>query len=105
VVALILDRFDREPYCILRVKAYVYDHRAEPRMQSDITARVKNELIGMGTIRRGGARTAAGRHGRRGAPQSSGRVSPAQGSSRRRTPRRTGARSGTGTGSGTAWRC
>ena len=54
VVALILDRFDREPYCILRVKAYVYDHRAEPRMQSDITARVKNELIGMGVIRREG---------------------------------------------------
>ena len=50
VVALILDRFDREPYCILRVKAYVYDHRAEPRMQSDITGRVKNELIGMGAL-------------------------------------------------------
>jgi small-conductance mechanosensitive channel len=54
VVALLLDRFDREPYCILRVKAYVYDHRAEPKMQSDITARVKNELLGMGTLRREG---------------------------------------------------
>jgi small-conductance mechanosensitive channel len=54
VTALILDRFDREPYCLLRVKAYVYDHRAEPRMQSDITARVKNELIGMGVLRREG---------------------------------------------------
>jgi len=54
VVALILDRFDREPYCILRVKAYVYDHRAEPKMQSDITIRVKNELLAMGTLRREG---------------------------------------------------
>jgi small-conductance mechanosensitive channel len=54
VVALLLDRFDREPYCILRVKAYTYDHRAEPRMQSDVTARIKTELIALGTIRRDG---------------------------------------------------
>jgi small-conductance mechanosensitive channel len=50
VVVLLLDRFDRAPYSILRVKAYVYDHRAEPRMQSDITARVKSELLSMGVI-------------------------------------------------------
>jgi small-conductance mechanosensitive channel len=50
VVVLILDRFDRRPHTILRVKAYVYDHRSEPRMQSDITARVKSELLRMGLI-------------------------------------------------------
>jgi hypothetical protein len=52
VAVLILDRFDRAPYCILRVKAYVYDHRAEPRMQSDITARVKSELLRAGLLPR-----------------------------------------------------
>jgi small-conductance mechanosensitive channel len=50
VVVLILDRFDRAPYCVLRVKGYVYDHRSEPRMQSDITARVKSELLCMGIL-------------------------------------------------------
>ncbi len=54
VVVLVLDRFDREPYVILRVKAYVHDHRFEPRMQSDITARVKTELLASGTIARQG---------------------------------------------------
>ena len=50
VVVLIMDRFDRAPYSILQVKAYVYDHRAEPRMQSDITARVKSELLRRGVL-------------------------------------------------------
>ena len=50
VVVLILDRFDRSPYCIVRVKAYVYDHRSEPRMQSDITARMKSELLRAGIL-------------------------------------------------------
>jgi uncharacterized protein YjlB len=36
--------FDRRPYLRLRVKAYVFDHRYEPRMQSDITARVQEQL-------------------------------------------------------------
>jgi small-conductance mechanosensitive channel len=54
VTVLLLDRFDRQPYCILRVKAYVYDHRAEPQMQSDITIRVKNELIARGALHREG---------------------------------------------------
>jgi hypothetical protein len=43
VVVFILDRFDRAPYCILRIKTYVYDHRSEPRMQSDITMCVKSD--------------------------------------------------------------
>ena len=50
VVVLLLDRFDRAPYSILRVKAYVYDHRSEPRMQSDITIRVKSELLRIGVL-------------------------------------------------------
>lgn len=54
VVALLLDRFEREPFSILRVKAYVYDHRAEPKMQSDITARVKTGLMAKGVLRREG---------------------------------------------------
>lgn len=36
--------FDRRPYLRLRVKAYVFDHWYEPRMQSDITARVQEQL-------------------------------------------------------------
>ncbi|MBI4472767.1 MAG: mechanosensitive ion channel [Acidobacteria bacterium] len=50
VVVLILDRFEDSPYCIVRVKAYVYDHRAEPKMQSDITARLKSELLRLGIL-------------------------------------------------------
>jgi small-conductance mechanosensitive channel len=51
VVVLLLDRFDNRPYCILRIKAYVYDHRSEPRMQSDITVRVKMELLRLNLLR------------------------------------------------------
>jgi small-conductance mechanosensitive channel len=50
VIVLLLDRFDQSPYCIVRVKAYVYDHRSEPKMQSDITARMKSELLGAGIL-------------------------------------------------------
>jgi small-conductance mechanosensitive channel len=51
VTVLMLDRFDKAPYSILRVKGYVYDHRAEPRMQSDITTRVKTELLSRGALK------------------------------------------------------
>jgi small-conductance mechanosensitive channel len=44
VVCLVSDKFDQRPYMRLRIKGYVYDHRAEPRFQSDITARAKSEL-------------------------------------------------------------
>jgi small-conductance mechanosensitive channel len=50
VVCLISDQFDQRPYQRLRIKAYVYDHRAESRFQSDITARVKKELGGRGLL-------------------------------------------------------
>jgi small-conductance mechanosensitive channel len=59
VVVLILDRFSENPYCILRVKAYVYDHRSEPRMQSDITARIKSELLRLGILQKQDSRVAA----------------------------------------------
>jgi small-conductance mechanosensitive channel len=50
VSVLILDRFDQAPYAILRVKNYVFDHRVESRMQSDITVRVKSELLRLGVL-------------------------------------------------------
>lgn len=45
VVVLVQDAFDQRPFLRLRVKAYVYDHRFEPRLQSDITRRAKAEFI------------------------------------------------------------
>jgi len=50
VVALMADGFDRRPYLRLRVKSYVYDHRFEPCMQSDITARAKAEFLRRGLL-------------------------------------------------------
>ncbi len=44
VVVLVSSQFDRRPYMRLRVKAYVHDHRHEPRMMSDITARAMEEF-------------------------------------------------------------
>jgi len=50
VVALVGDVFDQRPYLRLRVKAYVYDHRYEHRMQSDITVRAKTEFLRLGML-------------------------------------------------------
>lgn len=47
-----MDRFHDGPYCVLRIKAYVYDHRFERAMQTDITVRVKNELLRRGMLLR-----------------------------------------------------
>jgi len=61
VVVLIGDVFDQRPYLRLRIKAYVYDHRFEPRMQSDITERAKSEFLRLGLLdewRRAGAEDA-----------------------------------------------
>lgn len=52
VVVLLLDRFQDGPFMIVRVKAYVYDHRFEPRFQSDITQRAKAEYLRRGMILR-----------------------------------------------------
>ncbi|MEP6590635.1 MAG: mechanosensitive ion channel domain-containing protein [Gemmatimonadota bacterium] len=50
VVVLVLDRFEHNPYLLLRVKAYVYDHRFEPRLQSDVTLRAKSEFLRQGLL-------------------------------------------------------
>jgi len=51
VVVLICDEFDRRPYMKVRIKAYVFDHRYEPHMQSDITTRAKAEFLRLGLLK------------------------------------------------------
>ncbi len=50
VVVLVCDGFDRRPYVKLRIKAYVFDHRYVPRIQSDITSRAKSEFLRRGML-------------------------------------------------------
>lgn len=50
VVVLISDQYQDRPYVRLRVKAYVHDHRFEPRMQSDVTVRAKKEFMKRGIL-------------------------------------------------------
>jgi small-conductance mechanosensitive channel len=64
VVILTTHGFDRTAYLRLRVKCYVYDHRFEPRIQSDITARAGLELARRGILQR----WAAGRNSPPGEP-------------------------------------
>jgi hypothetical protein len=52
VVILTTQGFDRRPYLRLRIKCYVYDHRFEPSIQSDITARASRELLQRGILQR-----------------------------------------------------
>lgn len=52
VVVLLQDHFQHAPYLVVRIKAYVYDHRFEPRLQSDITMRAKAELLRRGILQR-----------------------------------------------------
>jgi MscS family membrane protein len=52
VVVLLQDHFQYAPYMTLRIKAYVYDHRFEPKFQSDITLRAKAELLKRGILGR-----------------------------------------------------
>ena len=52
VVILTTHGFDRRPYLRLRIKCYVYDHRFEPRIQSDITGRASRELARHGVLQR-----------------------------------------------------
>jgi len=51
VTVLISDEFDRRPYLKVRIKAYVFDHRYQPQMQSDITARAKTEFLRLGLLK------------------------------------------------------
>jgi small-conductance mechanosensitive channel len=48
---LLVDSFTEAPFLILRIKAYVYDHRYEPAMMGDITRRAKRELARAGLLR------------------------------------------------------
>jgi len=50
IVTLVSHGFDRNPYLRLRIKAYVCDHRYEPRMISDITRRAAKEFIRLGIL-------------------------------------------------------
>jgi len=50
VVILTTHGFDKQPFLRLRIKCYVYDHRFEPRIQSDITARASRELLRLGVL-------------------------------------------------------
>jgi len=52
VVVLLQDKFTQTPHLMVRIKAYVYDHRFEPRFQSDITARAKTEFLRLGLLAR-----------------------------------------------------
>ena len=50
IVALVAHGFDRRPFLRLRIKSYVYDHRYEPRMMSDITSRAAKEFLRLGIL-------------------------------------------------------
>ncbi|MGB9604815.1 MAG: mechanosensitive ion channel family protein [Bryobacteraceae bacterium] len=45
-----LDGFTEMPHVIVRIKAYVFDHRYENRMKSDIVIRAKTEFIRRGWL-------------------------------------------------------
>ncbi len=50
VQVLVSDGFQFGPYLRVQVKAYVYDHRFQPRFQSDITMRAKAEFLRRGML-------------------------------------------------------
>jgi small-conductance mechanosensitive channel len=50
VTVLVCDEFNQRPYLKVRIKAYVFDHRYEPRMQSDFTSRAKTEFRRLGLL-------------------------------------------------------
>jgi small-conductance mechanosensitive channel len=50
IVVLVTELFERAPHLRVRVKAYTYDHRHEPAMQSDITRRAKREFVRRGLM-------------------------------------------------------
>ena len=51
IVPLLSHGFDQRPYTRLTVKAYVFDHRYEPRMMSDITTRATKEFLRLGLLK------------------------------------------------------
>ena len=50
ITVLLIDSYTESPFLTLRVKAYVFDHRYEPKMQSDIVKRCKREFLGRGLL-------------------------------------------------------
>ena len=50
IVVLVSHGFDRRAYLRLRIKSYVYDHRNEPKMMSDITRRAVKEFRRIGFL-------------------------------------------------------
>jgi small-conductance mechanosensitive channel len=51
IVTLVAHGFSDSPYLRLRIKSYVYDHRYEPRMMSDITRRATKEFLRLGVLK------------------------------------------------------
>ncbi len=51
VQILLQDGFQYGPYLRVQVKAYVYDHRYQPRFQSDVTSRAKAEFLKRGMLK------------------------------------------------------
>ncbi len=51
VAIRLLDAFADNPYLILRVKAYVYDHRHETAFQTDVILRAKAEFLRRGMLK------------------------------------------------------
>jgi small-conductance mechanosensitive channel len=45
------DAYTESPYMILRLKGYVYDHRYEPAMITDLTRRCKKEFRRLGLLK------------------------------------------------------
>jgi small-conductance mechanosensitive channel len=52
VAVRIQDRFQDGPYLLVRVKAYVYDHRYEVAFQTDVTVRARAEFLRRGMLLR-----------------------------------------------------
>jgi small-conductance mechanosensitive channel len=50
IVVLLVDNFQRAPYVKLQIKAYIYDHRYEQTMQTDIVSRCKQEFLRRGLL-------------------------------------------------------
>jgi small-conductance mechanosensitive channel len=44
------DAYTESPYLILKLKGYVYDHRYEPAMMTDLTRRCKQEFRRLGIL-------------------------------------------------------
>jgi hypothetical protein len=51
MIVTLQDSFTETPFMTLRIKAYVYDHRHEPAMQTDILRRTKREFLNQGILK------------------------------------------------------